>query len=808
MWRNYLTVALRNLRRNKVFSLINILGLAIGLTTCLLIMVYVLDEASYDRQFANLDRLYRITLQSNNEGWAAAMAPLSGALKAEMPEVEQSTRLLNLSSLSSLDVSYQQGREDRHFRETNAYFVDSSFFQVLSYPFSYGDPTTALDRPNTVVISATLAGKLFGNEDPMGRQIKLDGGGGATAYTVSGVFQDKNLHTHIPANIFMSMNSTDVAWVRQVNNWGMQNIFHTYVKLRPGADPVAFEKKLTPFLYQHGGEDLKVLGVAKNLVLQPVKDIYLHSALGDEIGVNGNIRTLYILVSIAIFILIIACINFMNLSTARSEHRAREVGVRKVMGAMQGSLIRQFLSESFLLCVLSLVVAIGLIEVLLPVFDTLTGKNLHPWREPRLIGVIVALTLFAGLLSGFYPAFYLSSFKPAAVLKGKLIHHFSAALLRKSLVVFQFTISIGLILGAIVIGSQMTLFKDQDMGFDKDQQIVIPLQTKQSIANYDVLHDQLKNSAYIKSVTSGSTYPGIPSLFDMPFYASGKMGKDFVDLMMFNINKDYLQTLGMSLLAGRMVQPEWKADSDALVINTTAVKLFGFTPANAVGKKISYPWAGVSHVMRIVGVVRDFNFESLQNPIKPLGFCATLDFFGNRYSYVIAKIQTADLGAAITHLRESWNKINPGTPFSYSFIDQDFARNYETEQRTSTLVMYFTGIAILIACLGLFGLTAFAAEQRIKEIGIRKILGASVANVTLLLSGDLIRLVGIAILIASPLAAFVMNQWLNNFTYRIHLSWWMFFIAAAGATLTAIITVSFQAIKAARANPIRNLRSE
>ena len=807
MWRNYLIIALRNLRRNKVFSLINILGLAAGLTTCLLIMVYVLDEASYDRQFADLDRLYRITLKAGNIDWAAAPAPLSGALKAEMPEVEQSTRLLKLSSMTNVIVSYQQGREDRHFRETNAYYVDSTFFRVLSYPFSYGSPVTALDRPNTVVISATLAGKLFGNEDPVGREIKLDGGAGQTAYTVSGVFQDQGLRTHIPSNLFMSMNSTDVAWVRQETNWGMQNIFHTYIKLRPGVDPVAFEKKLTPFFYQHGGEDLKVLGIAKNLVLQPVKDIYLHSSLGNEIGANGNIRTLYILVSIAVFILIIACINFMNMSTARSEHRAREVGVRKVMGAMQGALIRQFLSESFLLCLLSLFVAMGLTGVLLPVFDAFTGKDLHPWQEPRLIGVIVALTLFAGLLSGFYPAFYLSSFKPVAVLKGKLVHHFSAALLRKSLVVFQFTISIGLILGAIVIGRQMTLFKEQDLGFDKDRQIVLPLQTKQSVANYDALHDELKNSAYIKSVTSASSYPGIPSMFDMPFYAPGRSGKDFVDLWTYNTNKEYLQTLGIGLLAGRMLEPEWKADSDALVLNTTAVRQFGFTTAGAVGKKISFQWQGAAHFMRIVGIVRDFNFESLHNPIKALGF-STLDFFGNRYSYAIAKIQTADLAPAITHIRETWNKLNPGTPFTYSFIDQDFARNYEKEQRTSTLVMYFTGIAILIACLGLFGLTAFAAEQRIKEIGIRKVLGASVFNVTFLLSRDLIRLVGIAILIASPLAAFVMDRWLNNFTYRIHLSWWMFLVAAAGATLTAVITVSFQAIKAARANPIRNLRSE
>lgn len=806
MWRNYLVVAFRNLRRNKVFSLVNILGLAIGLTTCLLLMVYVLDEMSYDRQFKDAGRVYRVAFQSPSGDWSSLPAPMSQALKADMPGIGQTTRLLKLMGMENITVSNREGREDRKFSETNAYYVDSTFFSVLSYPFVSGDPATALNRPNTVVLSATLAGKLFGNADPIGHEIKLDAGSGPIGYVVSGVFQDKDLHTHIPAHLFLSMNSAEVSWVTHIGSWGMENIFHTYIKLRPGADPVALEKKLTPFYYRHGGDDLKVIS-ARNVVLQPVKDIYLHSNMGNEIATNGSIRTLYILVSIAVFILIIACINFMNLSTARSEHRAREVGVRKVMGALQGSLIRMFLGESFLLCALSLLVAMLLTSALLPVFDTLTGKDLQPWHEPRLLLVIAGLTLFAGLLSGCYPAFYLSSFKPVAVLKGKLIHHFSAALLRKSLVVLQFTVSIALILGAIVVGRQMTLFKDQDLGFDKDRQIVLPLQTKESISNYNVLRDELKNSAYVKSVTSGATYPGIPSLFDMLFYPPGKSGNEWVDIFLANTSKDYFQTLGLTLLAGRELEPEVKADSDALVLNTTAIKKLGFMLADAVGQKISYQFQGSTHVMRIVGVVRDFNTEGLQKPIDSYGF-TTSDFFGNRYSYAIAKIQSADLSTALIHLRETWNRINPGTPFIYSFIDQDFARNYEKEQRTSTLVMYFTGIAILIACLGLFGLTAFAAEQRIKEIGIRKVLGASTANVTLLLSRDLIRLVGIAILIASPFAALVMNKWLHNFAYRIHLSWWMFAAAAAGATLTAILTVSLQAIRAARANPIRNLRSE
>ena len=808
MWRNYLLVAFRNLSRNRAFSVINILGLAIGLTTCLLIMVYVLDETSYDRQFKEVNSLYRIAQGTGSDGWAAMPAPLAWALKADMPEVQEVTRLLKMPGMDNLVVSYQQqGQPERHFLESNAYYVDSTFLHVLSYDFAYGQPATALDQPNTVILSATLSSKLFGNEDPTGRRVKITAGASESLYTVSGVFRDKDLHTHIPAHLFISMHNPNTAWADKITSWAMSSIFHTYIKLRPGTDPIAFGKKLNPFFQRHGGEENKADGFSRVLFMQPVKDIYLHSNIGDEIAPNGSIRILYILSSIAIFILIIACINFMNLSTARSEHRAREVGVRKVMGAPRAALIRQFLGESFLLCVLSLGVALLLTWILLPVFDTLTQKDLKPWSEPRLILVIVGLTLFAGGVSGCYPALYLSSFKPVAVLKGKLTHHFSAALLRKSLVVFQFTISISLILGAIVIGRQMNLFKDQDMGFDKDRQIVLPMQNEETAKNFDVLRNQLRKSPFIRSVTSGSTYPGIPNLMEMPFYAPGKTGTEFIDLEMFTSTKDYFQTLGIGLQTGRMLNQDSKADSNAIILNATAVRKFGFTLANVVGQNIHFQFQGITHQMNVIGVARDFNFESLQNPIGALGF-TNMDFFGNKYNYLIAKIQTADLTSAISYMRRSWNQINPATPFSYSFIDEDFARNYEKEQRTSTLVMYFTGIAILIACLGLFGLTAFAAERRIKEIGIRKVLGASAANVTLLLSGDLIRLVAIAILIASPLAGFVMNKWLNNFAYRTHLSWWMFFMAAIAAVLTAMITVSFQAIRAARANPVRSLRSE
>ncbi len=808
MWKNYLLLAYRNLTRNRAFSLINIFGLAIGLTTCLLIMVYVLDETSYDRQFKNLDRLYRVALGMPSEGWAAGPAPLAEAMRAELPEVEESARLMKLPEMNSVVLEDRKSKSDKRFLESEGYYVDSTFFRVFSYDFIEGNPTSCLNQPNSMVISESIAQKLFGNDNAIGHTIQLGLPFGQFSYTVRGVFRDNNWRSHIPAHYFLSMRNEDVGgWVAGDNRWTMNNVFHTYVRLRPGTDQEAFSKKLQIFFHRHGGTEFNGATMSKTLLLQPVKDIYLHSALGDELGANGNFRSLYILSSIAIFILVIACINFMNLSTARSERRAREVGIRKVMGARRWSLIRQFLGESFLLCSIALVLALVLTWMLLPAFNNLTQKELQPFGEPKLIGVIVALTVFAGLLSGCYPAFYLSSFNPVSVLKGKLIHRLSAALLRKGLVVFQFTISIGLIVGAIVIVRQMDLFRNQDLGFDKDRQVILPMEGKELGMHYESLRNELLKSPYIQSVSSASTYPGIPNINDMPFYAEGKAGKDFVDVQMVTQNDHYFETLGLTLNSGRLLDPNEAVDTGSIILNTTAIRKFGYDPKTAVGKSISFQWQGISHRMRIIGITRDYNFESLENNIRPLGF-STIDFFGNKYAYLIAKIKTPHIASAVKYMGDTWNRINTSTPFSYSFLDQDFARNYDKENRTSSLVLYFTGVAILIACLGLFGLTAFAAEQRRKEIGIRKVLGATVANVTVLLSRDFMRLVAISIIIACPLAAFVMERWLRHFAYRTHLSWWIFAAAAVSAIVTAMVTISFQSVKAALANPVLSLRSE
>jgi putative ABC transport system permease protein len=812
MIRNYFKIAFRNLSRNKAYSFINIFGLAIGLATCLLIMLYEFSELGYDSQNKDAERLYRIASASDLKGsakekaWAATSAPLAWGLKTDMPEIEDVTRLLKFPTLDQMLLKYGQGKESKQFYETNGYYVDSTFFRIFTYEFKHGNVATALNEPNSIVISEEVAQKIFGNENPLGKTINIGIPYGNFNYTVKGVFKDAGIKSHIPAHFFLSMRNGDVGtWVDLQTNWATNNIFHTYVKLKAGTERKTFEKKLKPFIDRRAGTDLKALGVSRQLILQPVRDIYLHSDLDDEISPNGSITRLYILGSIALFVLIIACINFMNLSTARSEKRAKEVGVRKVMGAEKKSLVFQFLSESILMSVLSLLLALLLASALLPLFNNLTQKNLRLFDQPLIWIWIAGLTLCTGILSGLYPAFYLSSFKPIAVLKGKLLNTFSATAVRKGLVVFQFTISICLVLGAMVITQQLNFLENQQLGFNKNQQIILPLKDQNAIKNYLPLKNELLKNTGVKTVASGSTYPGITNVEDMLFYPDGKTIHDVVDIRLANVGNDYFETLGFTILNGRGFSKEFTADSNSIVLNEAALKELGYDVKTAVGKKLHYDFQGIHNTMQIVGVVKNFNFESLYNSIKPFGFNTQL---GNKYSYIIVNVSTNNYTSLLKEMDQSWKKINPDIPFVYSFLDRDFQNNYEKDKRASVIVCYFTSIAILIACLGLFGLSAFSAEQRIREIGIRKVLGASVGNITSLLSKDFIRLVLIAIIIASPIAWFGMNKWLQDFEYKIKISWWMFASAGLLALFIALITVSFQAVKAGVASPVKNLRSE
>ncbi len=812
MLANYFKIAYRNLTRNKAFSFINILGLAVGLVTCVLMILYIFSELGYDKQNKNADRIFRIAYKADKKtnpdekSWASTSAPMAWGLKSDMPEVEQSTRLLKFPSLDKMLLKYEHGNDKKLFYETNGYYVDSTFFQIFTYDFIFGNVQTVLNEPNSIVISEQIALKIFGHENPVNKLITVGLPYGDFNYTVKGVFDDSKIKSHIPAHFFLSMRNGDVGtWVELQKNWATNNIFHTYVKLKEGTNAGKFEEKLQAFIDRRGGKDQKELGVVRHLFIQPVTDIYLHSDLDNEIASNGNITYLYILGSIALFVLLVACINFMNLSTARSLKRAKEVGVRKVLGAEKKSLIFQFLGESILMSCLGLLLALLITYLILPLFNNIIQKNITLFDQPVIWLWIILLTIGTGLLSGIYPAFYLSSFRPITVLKGKLLNNFSGAAIRKGLVVFQFVISICLILGVIIIQKQLQFMDDQQLGFNKNQQIILPLHSTSAVKNYEVLKTELLKNPGVKNITSGSTYPGISSVDDMVFYAEGKSVKDAIDINLANVDNGYFETLGLKVIAGRGFSKEFTADSGNIVLNETALLELGYPLKTAIGRKIYFDFQGTHNTMQIIGVVRNFNFESLYNRIKPFAFNTIM---GNKHSYVIANISAKNYAGILQEIATSWNRVNPGSPFVYSFLDKDFQMNYEKDQRASGIVWGFTVIAILIACLGLFGLSAFAAEQRFKEIGVRKVLGASVINIVGLLSKDFIRIVLIAIIIATPLGFYFMNKWLEGFAYKTPVSWWIFALTGILAILIAVITVSFQAIRAAVANQITSLRSE
>lgn len=806
MYKSYFKIALRNIWRSKSFSFINISGLAVGMSAFVLIMLYVLDEMGYDKHHKDGHRVYRVASQVNHEKWVATPAPLSEGLKKDFPEVEQTTRLLRFPGVDKMLLMDE--KTQKQFFEINGYYVDSTFFQVFTYEFKFGDIRTALNEPNSIIISDQIAYKFFGNENPIDKVLKIGLPFSDSNYTIKGVFKNAENKSHIPANLFLSMNNSDVGqWVKAQTGWATNSVFHSYVKLKEGIDVKAFDIKLENFLERKAGEEFKAAGFSKKLFIQPLEDIYLHSDYGYEVATNGNIKYLYIFSSIAAFLILIACINFMNLATARSEKKAKEVGMRRAIGAGRSALVGQFMSESLLMSGLGLAFAVLLIQLLIPIFNQLTHKELSLLQVPNIFVWLVILTIVTGLLSGIYPAFFLSSFKPIAVLKGKLGNSISAVTIRKGLVIFQFTISIVLILGAIVIGQQMKYLSSQNLGFDKNQKIIIPMQTVESNKNAELLKNELLNNSHVVAVAKGGTYPGIESVTSMLFYREGKAAQENVDTQTTFVEAGYIETLGIKLLKGRGFARESTNDTQALVLNEEAIKQLGYTMDNAVGRKVYFEFQNTKNTMTIIGVVRDYHFQSLHRKIKPQAL-TILPLFSSTNNYLIADVKTNDYAGLIATFKKTWSEINSASPFDYSFLDQDFQKNYEKEERTSQLIRYFTSIAIVIACLGLFGLATFTTERRVKEIGVRKVLGASVSQIVALLSKDFLKLVIISIVVSSPIAYYVMDEWLQGFAYSIEIQWWVFLIAGAAAILIAVLTVSFQAIKAAIANPVKSLRSE
>ncbi len=812
---NYWKLTWRNFTKNKFFSLINIFGLAVGLTCCMLIGLYIQNEFSFDAYHSKAGRIYQLgTIHHRNEKeWhtASAPGPMAPALKNEFPGIEATARLCGLFRDDKTLLQYDAGHNDiRSFYETKGFLADSSFFSIFDYHFVEGNGTYALTEPNAIVLNEEIAKKIFGNESAIGKVIRVGSTtNGSGDYKVTGVFRPVNHPSHVDARFFLSMYSGEIGdMAMHSTNFANNNIFYTYLLLKPGVEKTTIESQLPGFVRKYMQRDLQANGSTKTEFLVPLRNIHLYSGMDGNVTPNGSLSYLYILGSIAIFILLVACINFMNLSTARSVKRAGEVGIRKVLGAGQRQLILQFLGEAVFLALLSFLIAILLTIALLPFFSQVTNTSLHldiPGKLPLLLG-FTALAVVTGLIAGSYPALYLSAFKPIRVLKGRFSNSLAAISFRRVLVVFQFFIAALLIVGAITIHRQMTFLRSADIGFQKEQQLVIPLRSDDAKRHGTALKTAIAQVPGVQSVGSSTFYPGVFNASDMNFRKPEDAEDMAINIKMNYVDGDFMKTLDLQPVAGRGYSNDYLSDTtNSIVLNEKAVAKLGYhSPADIIHQTLAVNWADTVFRFQVVGVLRDFNYEGLQRPIEPMGFFRV----DGSSSYVIAHLGSTGISSQLEAAAAAWKKIIPNEPFEYSFLDLDFQKNYTTETRLSKMVRYFMVVAIAICCLGLLGLVTFSAEQRTKEIGIRKVLGSSVSGIVGLLSRDFLKLVLIGNLLAMPVAWYIMHRWMEGFAYRTPLSWWFFAVAILFSFLIAVITLSLQSIRAALANPVRSLRTE
>jgi len=816
MFNKSFTVAVRNLWRNKVISVIHVLGLALGIATCLLIVLFIRHEWSYDRYNVHADRIVRVTFGGHMNGHeikeANVMPPVAATMKKDFPEVLEATRL---RAVGVHRISYGT----KNFREDDLAFVDSNFFRVFTLPLIKGDANTALVQPFTIVITRALATKYFGTGNPIGKV--LDFTDDHHSLTVTGVIEGVPETSHFHFDCFASMASLPEA---SAPSW-MSSNFYTYLLLPGGYDLKKLQAKLPGMVEKYIGPQLqKGMGVSLaqfrangneiGFTLQALTDIHLHSDLTGDLSAPGDIRYVYILGAVAIFMILIACINFMNLSTAGATKRAKEVGIRKVLGSLRGQLVGQFLIESLLLTAAAMVIALVLVGLSLPAFSRLAGHDLSlGWDAlPSMLPVLLLFTLGTGLLAGAYPAFFLSAFRPVMVLKGLFKAGRGNVGLRSSLVVFQFFISISLIIGTAVVYRQLSYIQHKKLGYDRDQVLIVQdmwaLGGAQSFFRQELARDpRVSGVAESGYLPAGYSYGN-----NFLVYADNHSDK-YANTLRYQVDEQYIPTMGMEIKAGRNFSKAFGADSTAIIINETAAQNFGWATgpggrtdmSEAIGHTITEPNRDrPATTYHVIGVVKDFHFRSLREMITPL----VMTLGGTEGSSLIVRIKTKEVAGLLANLQKRWTDQKATVPFSYSFLDDRFQETYKAEQNIGRILGIFAGLTIFVACLGLFGLATFTAEQRTREIGIRKVLGANTASVVALLSKDFLRLVILAFGIAAPLAWWMMNRWLQDFAYRVTVGWWIFVLAAALALLITLATVSFRATRAARANPINSLRSE
>ena len=807
---NYIKIAWRNIKKQPFFTFLNTFGLAIGMSGALLISLYIYDELSFDKMFKDADRIHRINVDIKFGGhvnnFAEVSDPVAATLEKDYPQVEMTTRFRNRGSLL-----IRKSDATVNVKETTTTNVDATFFDMFGLDLLYGDSKTALNEPNTLILTKTAAEKHFGLEEAIGQTMLLNN---SDTFVVTGIIDDFPMNSLFRNHsVFFTMAGYDDA---SENNWGSNN-FPTFVKLVPSANPEDFEKSLESlfgnyiipyaqtFMPGITEEQFLASGNFFNFSTTNIKDIHLHSNRDSEMSPNGSLQNVYILSFIALFLIILAAVNFMNLSTAHSLKRAKEVGIRKTLGSKKIELIIQFLTESGLISFISLLFAVVIAIIAMPFFNDLSDKDISiPFSNPVFWVILLLSGLLLGLLSGIYPAFFMSRFIPVKVLKGGGENGAGGGIVRNALVVFQFAISIFLIVSTLVVFEQIKFIQSKDLGYQKERVLIIN-EVHAAGNQVQAFKNQVLQLSQVKNASLSSYVPTPSNRSDSSFFEEGATQQEnAIQMQQWRVDFDYVTTLDLEIIEGRDFNQQFSTDSLSIIINEAAVAVLGVKPEEALGKRLTPDWGEENAIYyTVIGVVKDFHFRSLRDNIDALSL-----IIGSFSNSLIVKLEEGDFSSTLTQIEKTWKSVAPGQPFNYYFMEESYNNTYSAEKRLGSIFTIFSLLSILIACLGLFGLAAFNAEKRIKEIGVRKVLGASVVQITYKLSVDFLKLVAIAIVIAVPLSWYAMNRWLEDFTYRIEISWWIFVLAAFLAVLISILTVSFQSIKAAIVNPVKSLRTE
>ena len=793
MLKNLLKVALRNIGKDRIYSLLNILGLTLGITCSLFLFLYLLDELSYDQFHAKKDRIYRVvthfTEADNQFTWPSGQIPLAQELEENYTDVEHAVRFIGAGR-----ELFANDERDVRFYEEDFYYMDSSVFDVFNFPLIAGDPATALVAPNTAVVTRSTAEKYFGNADPIGQSFR----NGDENYKITGLIEDVPSNSHLEFDALLSRATLP----DELGGWGGWGV-STYLLLRENASLADGERALADVNTNRVVPIFTDYGVTIDYWLQPLVDIHLQSNFGDS-GENGDMSYIYIFAAVAFFILIIASINYMNLATARATRRAKEVGVRKTMGSFRSQLISQFLTESMLLTFIALFISILLALVLLPFFNQLAGKEIKVLflLQPKIIAGFFGMALVVGIAGGSYPAFYLSRFNPALVLKGNVTRGTGNALLRKVLVVTQFAISIAMLICTWIVYDQLQYLRDKDLGFEQDQVLTVTMPDSTIRANYDVLYNRLKDDPKVVEVSNSSARPG-SGLGKNLMNVDSPEGVVERGIDQYRASYDFVETMGMKIVEGRNFSRDFPTDTAAALVNESMVARMQWE--DPIGKRFSFIGDddGPGATFTVVGVVQDYHQQSLYSPIEPLAI-----FFGDQNYFLNIKIAPQDVASTLAFVEDSWAELNAGKPFSYDFLDQDFQSQYEADEKRGQIFTLFSLLTVVIACLGLLGLAAYTTEQRAKEIGIRKVIGASVTNIIGLIYRDFLVLIAIAMLIAFPLAYFFMDGWLQTFAYQTEIKWLTFVTSALLTLVVTMSAISFHTLRAAMSNPVDSLKSE